>query len=214
MLTKNGYIILGCISGNITLTGKLQEQLMQAADTANKRLKKRTLYALQSAYGSEICGLYTDISDALTALVHVEEELIQQGMARCLQWGIMQGKVNLIKDGVKSVQLGGKDLQQLKSSILALSPRKSRFVILTQHRQADYYGQLGLMLWDGMVSDWNIKRDCKALGVFLQGNEYKAAADMLNIAKPQAWKKYQSLGMARYFAIREIILSGRLAIES
>jgi hypothetical protein len=64
------------------------------------------------------------------------------------------------------------------------------------------------------MQGWNLKRDWEILALYLQGNDYKYAADALNIARPQTWRKFRSLQMAAYFNVREILLSGRLLSEN
>jgi four helix bundle protein len=64
----------------------------------NKRIKKRPLLPFQINYGSEISGLFRTTTDAVAALVYLEEELIQSGLGPIMQWSIFRGTFSIMKD--------------------------------------------------------------------------------------------------------------------
>ena len=213
MLFNYSYIILGRITKPEKATFTASRVLADSIPSVNKRIKKRNLLPLKLNYGSEVSGLFNSIADAVCALVFLEEELRQKGLGPVLHWSISKGLFPIIKDENRNSIIGGKELPALKQ-ILIREKSKNRFFIRTNDREDDFYLLQGLLIWDFVTEMWNLKRDKEILTIFLDGYDYKYAADILNIARPQAWRKYQSMQMPAYFNIREILLSGRLTTEN
>lgn len=206
------YILLGRISGLEKINTKTGKCLAASVTTINKRLKKRCILPLQVTHGSEVTALFSHLDDAISALVYMEEELLQSGLGNVMHWSVCSGSFTVMKDEKNFPCIGGKDLLQLHRTMQA-EKTKNRFFIRTHDRQDDFFLLQALLLWNHFLSQWNLKRDHEILAIFLDGNDYKNAADLMNIARPQAWRKYRSMNMAVYFSIREILLSGRLIQE-
>lgn len=203
------YIVLGRIQKPEKTTGKTGEALLEGIVSVNKRIKKRALIPFRLAYGNEVTGLFHHASDAVSAMVFMEEELMQAGQGAIMHWSICSGAFTLMKDENRNPIIGGRELPLLRQT-LQLESTKNRFLIRTYDREDDFFLLQGLYIWDHLMKGWNLKRDKKILGIFLEGNDYKYAAEALNLARPQTWRKYRSLQMPAYFSIREILLSGRL----
>jgi hypothetical protein len=118
-----------------------------------------------------------------------------------------------MKDEKNNPVIGGKELQLFRQ-LLEKEKIKKRFFIRLDDREDDFFLLQGLSVWDHLMQGWNLKRDWEILALYLQGNDYKYAADALNIARPQTWRKFRSLQMVAYFNVREILLSGRLLSEN
>lgn len=213
MLSNLCYITLGRIIKPEKATGTAGRILAECILSVNKRIKKRNLLPLKLHSGSEVSGLFKSATDAVCALVFLEEELRQKGIEPVLHWSISKGAFPIIKDENRNPIIGGKDLPVLKQIVLKENS-KNRFFIKTNDRENDFYLLQGLSLWDFISGAWNLKRDREILAIYLDGYDYKYAADILDIARPQAWRKYQSLQMHAYFNIREILMSGRLTTEN
>jgi hypothetical protein len=118
-----------------------------------------------------------------------------------------------MKDEKNNPVIGGKELQLFRQ-LLEKEKIKKRFFIRLDDREDDFFLLQGLSVWNHLMQGWNLKRDREILALYIQGNDYKYAADALNIARPQTWRKFRSLQMAAYFNVREILLSGRLLSEN
>jgi len=213
MSSNISYIVLGRIIQPEKSTGKATSLLLNGVLSVNKRIKKRTLLPFQIGYGSEVAGLFHKPSEAVSAMVYLEEELIQSGLGPILHWSICRGNFSIMKDEKNNPVIGGKELPSLRQK-LAKEKLKNRFFIHLDDREDDFFLLQGLAAWNHIIGGWNIKRNREILSIFLQGNDYKYAADALNIARPQTWRKFRSLQMAAYFNIREILLSGRLMADN
>lgn len=213
MLLNFSYIVLGRIIQPEKSTGKAGTLLLNSVLAVNKRIRKRTLLPFQMGYGSEVGGLFRKPSEAVAAMVYMEEELIQSGLGPIMHWSIYRGNFSVMKDEKNNPVIGGKELPLLRQK-LAKEKFKNRFFIRLDDREDDFYLLQGLAVWNHIIGSWNIKRNREILSIFLQGNDYKYAADALNIARPQTWRKFRSLQMSAYFNIREILLSGRLMTDS
>jgi hypothetical protein len=213
MSSNYSYIIFGRFIKPEKSTGKAGSTLLNSILTVNKRIKKRPLLPFQINYGSEISGLFRTPSDAVAALVYLEEELIQSGLGPVMHWSICRGTFSIMKDEKNNPVIGGKELQLFRQ-LLEKEKIKKRFFIRLDDREDDFFLLQGLSVWDHLMQGWNLKRDWEILALYLQGNDYKYAADALNIARPQTWRKFRSLQMAAYFNVREILLSGRLLSEN
>lgn len=207
------YVILGRIRKPEKTTSKTGEILLNSIISVNKRIKKRTLLPFRLVYGNEINGLFLHAADAVSAMIFMEEELMQSGLGPIMHWSICGGAFTLMKDEKRNPIVGGRELPLLRQT-LQREGAKSRFFVRTHDREDDFFLLQGLYVWDHIMEGWNLKRDKQILGIFLEGNDYKYAADTLKIARPQTWRKYRSLQMAAYFSIREILLSGRLLAEN
>lgn len=207
------YIVLGRILKSEKITGIAGRILAESILSVNKRIKKRNLLPFKLTYGSEVSGLFHTSADAICAMIFLEEELIQKGLGPVMHWSICSGAFPTIKDENKNPIIGGKELPRLREA-LQKEKLKNRFFIKTGDRIDDFYLLHGLCLWDFVINNWNIKRDKEILTLYLDGYDYKFAAEALNIARPQTWRKYRSLQMQEYFSIREILLSGRLLAEN
>jgi hypothetical protein len=213
MIPNYSYLLLGRILKPDKITGVAGRILADSVLSVNKRIKKRNLLHFKIAYGSEISSLFNTAADALCAMVYLEEELTQKGLGPVMHWSIYKGTFPIIKDENRNLIIGGKELPILRQSLLK-EKSKSRFFIKTGDRSDDFYLLQGLILWNLIIYNWNIKRDKEILAIYLDGYDYKFAADALNVARPQTWRKYRSLQMQAYFSIREILLSGRLLSEN
>jgi hypothetical protein len=213
MLSLNSYIVLGRIEKPEKITGKTGNALINCIVSVNKRIKKRTAIPFRLSYGNEVSGLFQNASDAVCATVYFEEELVQAGMGPIMHWSICRGIFPVIKDENRNPVIGGKEISFLRQHQPG-KKLKTRFFVKTDDRENDFFLLQGLSVWDFLMRNWNLKRDKEILGIYLEGNDYKYAAEVLNIARPQAWRKYRSLQMPAYFNIREILLSGRLIAEN
>jgi hypothetical protein len=207
------YIVLGRIRKPEKTTVKTGEALLDSIVSVNKRIKKRTLLPFRLAYGNEVNGLFQHATDAINAMVFLEEELMQSGVGPIMHWSICSGAFTLMKDEKRNPIVGGRELPLLRQT-LQREGTKNRFFVRTHDREDDFFLLQGLYVWDHLMGGWNLKKDNEILGIFLEGNDYKYAAEALNIARPQTWRKYRSLQMPAYFSIREILLSGRLLAEN
>lgn len=213
MLPNSCYIVMGRIQKPEKTTGKAGNILVDCILSVNKRIKRRTLLPFRLAYGNELSGLFQNATDAVCAMIFMEEEMIQAGLGPIMHWSICKGSFPVMKDENRNSIIGGKDLPVVRQ-ILQKEKPKNRFFIKTDDREDDFFLLQGLSLWNYLTGEWKLKRDKEILGIFLKGNDYKYAADAMNIARPQAWRKYRSLQMHAYFNIREILLSGRLITEN
>ncbi len=213
MSSNISYIVLGRIAKPEKTTGKAGSILLNSIISVNKRIKKRTLLPFGLAYGNEVSGLFYNSADAVSATVFLEEELMQAGLGPIMHWSICKGIFPVMKDENRNSIIGGREISLIRQ-LLQKEKSKSRFFIKTDDREDDFFLLQALSIWDFFISGWNLKRDKEILGIFLEGNDYKYAAEALNIARPQAWRKYRSLQMSAYFSIREILLSGRLLTEN
>jgi hypothetical protein len=213
MSSNYSYIIFGRFIKPEKSTAKSSSILLNSILTVNKRIKKRPLLPFQINYGSEISGLFRTPSDAVAALVYLEEELIQSGLGPIMQWSIFRGTFSIMKDEKNTPVIGGKELQLFRQ-LLEKEKMKTRFFVRLDDREDDFFLIQGLSVWNHFIKGWNLKRNQEILNIYIQGNDYKYAAEMLNIARPQTWRKFRSLQMAAYFNVREILLSGRLLSEN
>jgi hypothetical protein len=161
-------------------------------------------------FGTEIVCCFKNFSAALSGLILFEELIIKSGKRMQFKWLMKQ-----ISSGIppkKSIQreISGREFTEAREQLAMFKPKPVRFLILTGDRKTDYQFMQSFRLWEYFAEQWKLPRDKKALELFLEGYDYKTAADKLKIARPQAWKKYNSLNMDEYFAVREILLSGIL----
>ena len=213
MSSNFSYLVFGRIINPEKTTGKAGLSLLNSVLAVNKRIRKKTVLSFQINYGSEVSALFRKPYEAVSAMVYMEEELILSGLGPIMHWSICRGNFSVMKDEKNHPVIGGKELPLLRQK-LAKEKLKNRFFVRLDDREDDFFLTQGLAVWNHIIGSWNIKRNREILSIFLQGNDYKYAADALNIARPQTWRKFRSLQMSAYFNIREILLSGRLMTDS
>lgn len=176
----------------------------------NQFQRKEMLVPGRAYFGSEYVLAYQTLQDALQGLITLEEWLVKEGHRSQIDWIIRQTETEIRGRDFASRELTGTGLNETRTMLAHKGKTTARITILTGDRKSDYLYLQAFSLWQFFFTEWKIPRDNPFLNLFLEGYDYKEAADRMSVARPQAWKKYKSLNMAEYFAIREILLSGNL----
>ena len=183
-------------------------QFGKVLETVNQRLDKQCIAAVRIFFGTEFSGMYPTLKDACEALIQIEEEWLKEGHKIEFCWAIGYGQTDLKRHAPREYEITGTDFDELRTHLLKNNFRKKRILPTLSQREQALFMAHAFALRDFFVGEWNLKRDQRVLGIFLEGNDYKVAAEELDIARPQAWKKYRSMNMAPYFSSREMILEG------
>lgn len=185
-----------------------------AIRAANARYRDMLHAPLQLYFGNELHGMVRNLQGALQIMIMLEEEMLKTGHSKVFKWVILSGKAAISKLGPQNIQLSGADLQLSREKMFELSRGKSWFLPLSGDRHTDQWLLDGWLLFRHFTTAWKPARDKKPLALFLQGHDYKWAADELGIARPQAWKKYNSLNMREYLALRDMLISFSNQVET
>lgn len=197
---RSGFILAG-------KTGKPgwppAEIIQKAVKKTCQQYKSDLSLPPQLYFGSELLGMTTDLGAAISFVVSLEEELQKAGYSNHFRWVVMSGRAG----HDPSSGPFGEDIDKARELLFGLMHSKQRFLFGTGQRKTDYLLIESMKLYDYFTGTWKPARDRKILGIFLEGHDYKVAAEELGIARPQAWKKYRSLHFGEYLAIREILMN-------
>lgn len=197
---KSGFILAG-------KTGKPgwppAEIMQKAVRKTGQRYRAGLPLMPQVYFGSELLCMAADPATAIGFLVSLEEELQKAGYGNHYRWVILSGRAG--HDSASGPF--GEDIDKARELLFGLMHSKQRFLFSTGQRKTDYLLLESMKLYDFFTGKWKPARDRKILGIFLEGHDYKVAAEELGIARPQAWKKYRSLHFGEYLAIREILMN-------
>ena len=206
MSIKTGYFLCGRFTGKAGVAKT--RQFGQVLEVVNQRLDKRSFAPVRIFFGTEFSGMFSTLKDACEALIQIEEEWLKEGQKIDFCWALGYGQSDLKRLAPKEYEITGSDFDALRTLLLKNNHRKKRILPALQQREQALFMSHAFALRDFFVGEWNIKRDQRVLGIFLEGNDYKVTAEELDIARPQAWKKYRSMNMGSYFSSREMILEG------
>lgn len=199
------YLLLG------KTNGIEQSDIMTALlKRLNQFQRKEILVPGRAYFGSEYVLAYQNLQDALQGLITLEEWLAKEGQLSRIDWIIRQAEAEIKGREFASRELTGAEFNETRSMLARKGKNNARITILTGDRKSDYLYLQAFSLWQYFFTAWKLPRDNSFLNLFLEGYDYKEVADRISVARPQAWKKYKSLNMPEYFAIREILLSGNL----
>ena len=206
MSIKTGYFLCGRFTGKTSAA--ITRQFSQVLELVNQRMAKRGLAPLRIFFGTEFSGMYPTLRDCCEVLIQAEEEWLKEGHKINFSWAIGYGQTDLKRHAPREYEITGSDFDDLRTLLLNNNHKKKRILPALNQREQALFLSHAFSLRDVFAGEWNLKRDQRILSIFLEGNDYKVAAEELDIARPQAWKKYKSMNMGPYFSSRELILEG------
>ena len=171
----------------------------------NETNAKQFLSPLTITLGDEFQGIVKTVSDALTVIIKLEEEIISRQAGFKLRYVLVEGTVDTPINHQIAYGMLGEGLSKARRALQESKHGSLRFHIdLLNHTKSEALNN-SFLIYQKLLENWNVKKDYDLILAFLNLRDYKQVADKLGKTRSQIWKREKSLKINEYISIKEII---------
>jgi len=207
------YIIMADIVNSSGLKGQGKQLMSQFRDLVaalNAEHAQDILSPLTITLGDEFQGVAASLPAAISILIASEESRIRKDVAFSLRYVVNYGEIETPINVEVAHEMVGEGLTGARRCLEAMkSNRYAHFELELAETDPETLLQDALTLFFGIVQKWK-QDDYPLIAAFLDGHEYKRAAELVGRERTSTLRKYRSLRIDEYFACERLLraLSG------
>jgi hypothetical protein len=206
-MNKKLYFILmaDIIGSRQTNQPELIADFKTVVGQVNKLARNQLLSPITITLGDEFQSVADGLSSALDIILRLEESIITLGKSFKLRYSLLEGEIESPINSKIAYEMLGSGLTATRENLTLLKKTKARFQIQIQDQDLGKTLNKALLVLQGIIDNWKLKKDFYIVAKFLQHMDYKQVAIELNKERSLMWKREKSLRLEDYFALKEVI---------
>lgn len=184
---------------------QLMSDFKQLVADANRQFRVHILSPLTITLGDEFQGIPDSLESAIQLIIGLEETRISQGFDFQLRYVLQQGDIETPINKKSAHEMLGAGLTAARKNLEKLKNRRAvrQAVYLREPVKGQLLDDL-LLIYFSLVDDWRIS-DYPLITAFLEGLDYPQAARKLKRERTSTLRKYRSLKIVEYEAVKRIL---------
>ncbi|WP_026464594.1 SatD family protein [Adhaeribacter aquaticus] len=183
----------------------LMEDFAQVVQTINQAHANNLLSPLTITLGDEFQGIVKGLAEAISLIVALEEQIIQQHKTFKLRYVLHYGEIDTPINKEIAYGMLGSGLTYTRHHLEELKMKRGeRFFTSTNAGKKDEILNKLFFLYSSIIDGWN-QKDVATASLFIQLLDYKKVAVHLNKDRSLLWRKEKTLRMQEYFTTRELL---------
>lgn len=181
------------------------EDFKMLTKSANYEHAKHLLSPLTITLGDEFQGVARSLAAGVALIIALEEISIRTSTLFRLRYALVQGEIDTPLNNEIAYGMLGPGLTRAREALADMKKETSRFFVeISNPRQQEALNST-FFLYQQLVDKWRPEKDYKLVTHFLHSPDYKKVAKELDERRSQIWKRYRSLEMHQYFAVRHLL---------
>lgn len=163
------------------------------------------LSPLTITLGDEFQGVARSLATGIELIIALEELAIKRNIAFKLRYALVQGDIDTPLNSDIAYGMLGSGLTRAREALVDMKKENARFYVEVDDSQQQEALNSAFILYQNLVDNWKPAKDYTLVAHFLHSPDYKEVAREVDKSRSQIWKRYRSLDMHQYFAIKRLL---------
>jgi hypothetical protein len=156
--------------------------------------------------GDEFQGVIDTVANNISIIFDFEEAIVEMECDFKLRYVLNFGEIDTKINEKVAYEMLGSGLTEARQYLANMKKEDHRFFVsLGKSDKINHQTNNAFLVYQSIVDSWK-EKDLKAVTSFLQYEDYKKVAEIINVDVSSAWRRKKSLSINEYNAMKEIIL--------
>lgn len=177
----------------------------KVTETINKEFQSLFLSPITITLGDEFQCVFKNLSNAVSIIISVEEELLRQQLPFKLRYVVLEGEIETKINKENGYGMMGTGLIAARERLAQIKSKKNRFHFFVSNNEKNELLSDAFIVFQDYVDGWDPIRDYPTVVSFLSKKDYKLVAAEMKKTQSQLWKREKTLHIESFFSIKKLI---------
>jgi hypothetical protein len=185
---------------------ELMRDFKKISNSINLKLKNAFLSPITITLGDEFQSIVKSLVDGIEVIIKFEELIIKSNLTFKLRYVLNYGEIETPINPQKAHGMLGQGLTDSRKMLELEKQKEKRFLIKTDNKKLTEQLNMAFNIYQSFIDNWKFK-DFKIVSTFLEYNDYKKVAKVLQKDQSSVWRRKKSLKMDEYTVAVNLIHS-------